>query len=178
MERILSDGTRLVIRPIRPSDKAGLSAGLTSLSEVSRHRRFLSPKVKFTAAELRYLTELDGHDHAALVAHLMDGTGVGVARYVHLPGDPPTADVAIVVADAMQSRGLGSLMADELAVIAAQNGIHRFSADILSDNVPAQRLLARLSDRLRRSHDGAGQRPGLSRPSSLVRIRLAQAARS
>jgi RimJ/RimL family protein N-acetyltransferase len=146
----------LVIRPIRPSDKAGLSAGLTSLSELSRHRRFLSPKVRFTSAELRYLTELDGHDHAALVAHLVDGTGVGVARYVRMPGEPRSADVAIVVADAMQRRGLGSLMADELAAIAAENGIHRFSADILSDNVPAQRLLARLSERLQHSHDGAG----------------------
>ncbi len=156
MERTLRDGTRLVIRPIRPSDKAGLSAGLTSLSELSRHRRFLSPKVRFTAAELRYLTELDGHDHAALVAHLEDGTGVGVARYVRMPGDSPTADVAIVVADAMQGRGLGSLMADELAVIAAENGIHRFSADILSDNVPARRLLARLTRHIERHHDGAG----------------------
>ena len=156
MERILRDGTRLVIRPIRPSDKAGLSAGLTSLSELSRHRRFLSPKVRFTSAELRYLTELDGHDHAALVAHLTDGTGVGVARYVRLPGDPPTADVAIVVADAMQGRGLGSLMADEMAAIAAENGIHRFSADILSDNVPAKRLLARLSKHLQHNHYGAG----------------------
>jgi RimJ/RimL family protein N-acetyltransferase len=156
MERILKDGTRVVIRPIRPSGKAGLSAGLTNLSELSRHRRFLSPKIRFTAAELRYLTELDGHDHAALVAHLRDDTGVAVARYVRMPGDPPTADVAIVVADAMQGRGLGSLMADELAVIAAENGIHRFSADILSDNVPAQRLLARLTRRIERHHDGAG----------------------
>jgi acetyltransferase len=156
MERLLKDGTRLGIRPIRPSDKAALSAGLTSLSELSRHRRFLSPKVRFTAAELRYLTELDGHDHAALVAHLPDGTGVGVARYVRMPGHPPTADVAIVVADAMQGRGLGSLMADELAVIAAEKGIHRFSADILSDNLPAQRLLARLTRRIERHHDGRG----------------------
>ena len=156
MERTLSDGTRLVIRPIRPSDKAALSAGLTRLSELSRHRRFLSAKVRFTAAELRYLTELDGRDHAALVAHLEDGTGVGVARYVRIPGHPPTADVAIVVADVMQGCGLGSLMADELAVIAAENGIHRFTADILSDNVPAQRLLARLTRRIERHHDGQG----------------------
>ena len=156
MERILKDGTRLVIRPIRPSDKTVLSAGLKGLSEVSRQRRFLSPKVRFTAAELRYLTELDGHDHVALVAHLIDGTGVGVARYVRIPGDPPTADVAIVVADALQGRGLGSVMAEHLAAVAAQNGIERFSADMLSDNVPAQRLMAHLSGQLERHHDGAG----------------------
>jgi len=156
MERTLRDGTRLVIRPIRPSDKAELSAGLSNLSELSRHRRFLSPKVRFTAAELRYLTELDGHDHVALVAHLMDGTGVGVARYVRMPSDPPTADVAIAVADSMQGRGLGSLMAELLAAVAATQGIKRFSADILSDNIPAQRLMAHLSGHLERHHEGAG----------------------
>ena len=155
MERILRDGTRLVIRPIRPSDKAELSAGLSSLSELSRHRRFLSPKVRFTSAELRYLTELDGHDHVALVAHLMDGTGVGVARYVRMPGGA-TADVAIVVADSMQGRGLGSLMAELLAAVAARHGIERFSADILSENLPAQRLMAHLSGHLERQHDGGG----------------------
>ena len=155
MERILRDGTRLVIRPIRPSDKAELSAGLSSLSELSRHRRFLSPKVRFTSAELRYLTELDGHDHVALVAHLMDGTGVGVARYVRMPGGA-TADVAIVVADSMQGRGLGSLMAELLAAVAASHGIERFSADILSENLPAQRLMAHLSGHLERQHDGGG----------------------
>ena len=157
MERILRDGTRLVIRPIRPSDKAELSAGLSSLSELSRHRRFLAPKVRFTTAELRYLTELDGHDHVALVAHLMDGTGVGVARYVRLPGgDGATADVAIAVADPMQGRGLGSLMAELLAAVAARHGIERFSADILSENVSAQRLMAHLAGHLEREHDGAG----------------------
>ena len=156
MERILEDGTRLVIRPIRPSDKAELSTGLSNLSELSRHRRFLSPKVRFTASELRYLTELDGHDHVALVAHLLDGTGVGVARYVRVPGTGTTADVAIVVADSMQGRGLGSLMAELLAGVAARNEIERFSADILSENVAARRLMAHLAGHLERQHDGAG----------------------
>ena len=112
--------------------------------------------MRFTTAELRYLTELDGHDHVALVAHLMDGTGVGVARYVRLPGGGATADVAIVVADSMQGRGLGSLMAELLAAVAASHGIERFSADILSDNVPALRLMAHLNGQLERHHDGAG----------------------
>ncbi|MEK6229969.1 MAG: GNAT family N-acetyltransferase [Actinomycetota bacterium] len=158
ISRTLADGTPIRIRPIRASDKVNLSAGLAALSEVSRHRRFLSPKPRFTSAELRYLTELDGHDHVALVASLPDGSGGGVARYVRLAEDPGAADVAIVVADGMQRRGLGSLLADELATVAAEHGIRRFSADILSDNVPAQRLLARLSSRLERHHDSAGLR--------------------
>ena len=73
--------------------------------------------------------------------------------------------MAIVVADAMQGRGLGSLLAEHLAAEAAANGIERFSADILSDNVPAQRLMAHLTAQLERHHDGAGR--------SAVAVRLA-----
>ena len=73
------------------------------------------------------------------------------------PAIPPTADVAIVVADAMQGRGPG--LVDGRAVWRPRplaNGIERFSADILSDNVPAQRLMAHLTGQLERHHDGAG----------------------
>jgi len=156
ISRTIADGTPIHIRAIRPSDKANLSAGLSALSEVSRQRRFLSPKPRFTSAELRYLTEVDGLDHVALVAMTAARRGVGVARYVRLAEDPSTAEVAIAVADELQGRGLGSLLADELVHIASANGIQRFSADMLSDNIPAQRLMAHLTRRLERHHDGAG----------------------
>jgi hypothetical protein len=68
----LRDGTRVSVRPIRPSDAALLSAGLAHLSPESARRRFLAPKPRFTLAELRYLTEVDHVDHVALVAVLAD----------------------------------------------------------------------------------------------------------
>ena len=57
----------LLIRPIAPSDKPLLVAGLRALSPESAMKRFLSPKVSFSAAELRYLTEVDQRDHIAYV---------------------------------------------------------------------------------------------------------------
>ena len=64
----LPDGAPVLIRPIRADDKRMLSDGLRRLSADKRQRRFLTPKHSFSRAELRYLTEVDGRDHVALVA--------------------------------------------------------------------------------------------------------------
>ena len=156
---VLKDGTRLTIRPISPEDKAELTAALGRLSEATVHKRFLSPKTSFSAAELRYLTEVDGHDHVALVAEEADAPHriVAVGRYVALPDEPGTADVAIVVGDAIQGQGLGSVLAAHLAEEAARQGIKRFSATMLGDNRAAHRLMAHLADHLERRGVAAGQ---------------------
>lgn len=121
--------------------------------------RFMSPKTRFSASELRYLTEVDGHHHAALVAEESHPPHriVAVARYVELPEEPGTADVAIVVGDPLQGQGLGSMMAAHLADAAARNGIRRFSATMLGDNRAAHRLMGHLADHLERRGIGAGQ---------------------
>jgi len=156
---VLSDGTRVRIRPIRPEDKAELTAGLGRLSEASVHKRFMSPKTHFSAAELRYLTEVDGHTHAALVAEETTPPHriVAVARYVSLADEPGTADVAIVVGDAIQGQGLGSVLAAHLAEVAVREGIRRFSATMLGDNRAAHRLMAHLAGHLERRGMAAGQ---------------------
>ncbi len=126
MLRRLPDGTPLLTRPIRADDKRLLERGLANLSETSVQRRFLSPKPRFSGAELRYLTEVDGVNHMALVAErpTQPARGIiGVARYVRLPEDPQAAEVAIVVADSWQGRGVGSLLAEELGRRARGNGI-------------------------------------------------------
>src|SRR3954466_7731098 len=105
----LSDGAVLEVRPIRPADKALLAAGLTKLSETTIQRRFLGPKPKLTAAELRYLTEVDGRDHYAIVAVRpgWDGEIVAVARWVRLASDPLSAEAAGVVCHELQGQGPG-----------------------------------------------------------------------
>ena len=165
---VLSDGTRLTIRPIRAADKAELSAGLGRLSPTTVHKRFLSPKTSFSAGELRYLTEVDGHQHAALVAEETDPPRriVAVARYVELPEEPGIADVAIVVGDPLQGQGLGTVLAAHLAEEAARHGIRGFSATMLSDNIAAHRLMAHLAGHLERRGLGSGQDEVLARLDS------------
>ena len=138
----LLDGTTVCVRPIAPEDKGLLSAGLRALSPETAYRRFLSPKLSFSPAELRYLTEVDGHDHIAYVA-VKDDTLVAVGRVVRV--DEDTADIAILVWDEWQGLGLGSWLARRLADAAAAEGVTRIAGTMLADNRPALRVMKGVS---------------------------------
>ena len=140
----------LLFRHIRPDDKGRLAAGLTRLSPESRHKRFLMPKPRFSSSELRYLTEIDGISHVAIVAVSADDPDVfyGVARFVRLREAPDTAEAAIVVADPLQGQGLGRALGRRLADEARERGVRRFTATLLGDNEAAHRLMASISARL------------------------------
>ena len=158
MLKRLPDGTQILIRPIRPDDKGMLEQGLHNLSETSVQRRFLTPKPSFSRSELRYLTEVDGRNHVALVAERPNAPVralIGVARYVRLPDDPEAAEVAVVVADHWQGRGLGTLLVDELAPRARARGVRRFTATMASDNAPAHRLFEKLARHAEEHRHGA-----------------------
>ena len=130
----LRDGSQAEIRPLRPDDKRLLVAGFERLSPESRYRRFLSATNRLSSDTLRYLTEIDHHDHEALVALASDGTWVGVARYVRSRTDPASAEAAVTVADDWHGRGLGTALTGLLARRAREEGIHRFTAVMLAEN--------------------------------------------
>jgi RimJ/RimL family protein N-acetyltransferase len=144
------DGTQLYVRHVKPGDRELIAAAWLQLSEESQRKRFLAPKPRLTGSDLRYLTEIDGHDHVALIAVRLHEPNrlVAVARYVRLREDPEVAEVAVTVADSMQGQTIGTKLGILLADEARGRGIKRFSASILSDNVPALRLMSTLSDRL------------------------------
>jgi RimJ/RimL family protein N-acetyltransferase len=152
----LRNGTRVLIRPIRPDDKALLARGMASLSPRSARLRFLAPKNRLSVAELRYLTEVDHVDHYALVAVLADDptTLAGVGRWVRDAVHPDRAEVAVVVGDCHQGQGLGTTLGIALADGARALGVGRFTATMLPENVAAQRLFAHISGRLTRRVDG------------------------
>jgi RimJ/RimL family protein N-acetyltransferase len=155
----LPDGAPILIRPIRADDKRMLENGLRHLSEESVQRRFLTPKSSFSRAELRYLTEVDDRDHVALVAEYPAEPArrlIAVARFVRLLDDPEAADVAIVVADDWHRRGVGSALSELLAARARGLGIRHFTATMAADNVPAHRLMYKLTSQLERHSSGTG----------------------
>jgi RimJ/RimL family protein N-acetyltransferase len=167
----LPDGTQILIRPIQATDKARLSAALGRLSRETIQRRFLAAKPRLSSSELRYLTEVDGHDHIALVAVLAVAPDsiAAVARCVRMPlprpeassplrSAPDTAEFAIVVGDPLQGRGLGSLLARELATAARAAGIRRFSATMAGENVAVRRLIAHFTHTLEHEHVDHGVR--------------------
>lgn len=152
-------GTQLYVRHVKPSDKDLIGKAWLQLSRESQRKRFLAPKPRLTASDLRYLTEIDGHDHVALIALRLDEPHrlVGVARYVRLPDDPESAEVAVTIADPMQGKGVGKALSVMLADEARGRGVKRFTASILTDNRPALRLMAAMSDCLS-SHSDHGVR--------------------
>jgi RimJ/RimL family protein N-acetyltransferase len=154
----LRSGRNILIRPIRPDDGPRLSAAYDRLSEKSRYRRFLSSKPYLSARDVRYLVEVDGSSHVALVATGADDRGLllGVGRFVRLQDDPGAAEFAVVVGDPFQGEGIATELLERLADIATRQGIARFRATVLADNQPAQRLVRRLARRQPRTRRRAG----------------------
>jgi fructokinase len=142
----LADGTPFSLRPIRPDDKKELSRGFARLSPASRYMRFHSLKQSLSDEDLRYLTEVDGQDHFALVAvtpshDMREEVGLGVARFVRDANEPDLAEAAITVADEQQGKGLGTILLRRLVEAARERQIRRFRAEVLVENAPMVHLL-------------------------------------
>ena len=141
----LRDGSVVELRPIASADRELLAEGFERLSPQSRYRRFFSPVAVLSERQLDYLTDVDHHDHEALVAVDPDSGGlVGVARYVRT--QPGVAEPAIVVTDDWHGRGLAGQMLDALADRAREEGVDCFVAPVLSENRAAIRLFERLGE--------------------------------
>lgn len=149
-EITLRDGARVRLRPIRPSDKAGLVEGFARLSPQSRYLRFFTDKATLSQAELRYLTEVDGERHFALAAGRLrddgsEGLGLAIGRFVCLPDEPDVAEPALAVVDDAQGLGLGRLLLLRLIAAAAERGVRSFRCDFLATNQSMQSLLREVS---------------------------------
>jgi RimJ/RimL family protein N-acetyltransferase len=138
---VLRDGSKVAIRQVRSTDAALLADGFARLSERSRQLRFLGVKNHLTVAELRYLTDVDHHDHEALGALSRDGRGVGVARFIRDTEDPGSAEVAITIVDKWQGRGLGTKLLELLSDRARHEGVARFTAAVAADNIASSKLV-------------------------------------
>jgi GNAT superfamily N-acetyltransferase len=140
----LRDGSEVIVRPIRSDDGEAIVKAFERLSEQSRYQRFMTSVNELSPSQLRYLTDVDHHDHEALVAFdPTDGDGVGEARFVRLD-DGTTAEAAVTVIDEWQGRGLGTALSNLLAERAREEGIERFNALLLASNEQMHDVLATL----------------------------------
>jgi GNAT superfamily N-acetyltransferase len=133
----LVEGVVVTLRLMAPADAAALVEFHRLLSDRSVFLRYFYPHRLLAATEVEHLTQLDGRDRLALVVECA-GALVAVGRYDRAPGRPE-AEVAFVVADAFQHRGLGTLLLRRLAQAARLVGITTFSAEVLTEN---SRMLA------------------------------------
>ncbi|MGH8997623.1 MAG: GNAT family N-acetyltransferase, partial [Acidimicrobiales bacterium] len=157
-DAVLSDGGTVLIRPIRPSDGPAIVSLHGRLSPETVYLRFFAALPSLSPTLLERFTHVDYVDRLALVGLLRDEI-VGVARYDRIPGSEE-AEVAFVVDDAHQGRGLGTLLLEHLAGAAKEAGIRRFVADTLPHN---RRMLGVFADagwRARRSFAEGAVRVG------------------
>jgi protein lysine acetyltransferase len=133
------DGTHLMLRPVLPGDRERTVHGHVQFSSETLYRRFMSARVP-TPALMHYLAEVDYVDHFVWV--VTDGTDpVADARFVRDESDRTIAEIAFTVADAYQGRGIGTFLIGALSIAARVNGVERFSARMLSDNVPMRVIM-------------------------------------
>lgn len=128
---VMSNGRPVHIRPIRPDDGDRLRAFHESLSERTIYFRFFTAKTELSDEEIERFTHVDYDNRAAFVA-VLRGNIVGVARYDRI--DERDAEVAFVLRDELQGRGLGSILLEHLAAAARERGIRRFIAETLTNN--------------------------------------------
>ena len=139
------DGTELTLRPVLPGDTERVAHGHVRFSPETLYRRFLSVRTP-TEAMLRYLFEVDYVDHFVwIVTDGGDGPVVADGRFVRDTDDPTMAEIAFTVADAYQGRGIGMLLLSALAVAARVDGVKKFQARVLTDNLPARAMLDRFN---------------------------------
>lgn len=129
---VLRDGGTAHLRPIHPADADAVQAFHTGQSQKSIYMRFFAFKARLSSKELKRFTEVDYKDRVALVITI-GGEILGIGRYDRL-ADPEEAEVAFNIADAHQGRGIGSILLEHLAAAARENGIRKFSAEVLPEN--------------------------------------------
>jgi acetate---CoA ligase (ADP-forming) len=131
---LLADGRPAEVRPILPSDLQLLQDLHGRLSDQTVYFRFFGPRRELPRREFERFVTVDYVDRLALVA-LVDGELVAVARYDRAPAELD-AEVAFVVRDDQQRRGIGTVLLEHLASAARAVGIRRFVADTLAENHP------------------------------------------
>jgi acetate---CoA ligase (ADP-forming) len=141
-DAVLADGGTVHIRPITPEDAPDLVSFHAGLSRETIYLRFFGVHPKLSADEVERFTRVDHDTRMALVATLR-GQIIGVARYDRREEGAEEAEVAFVVADEHQGRGIGTLLLEHLAAFARTRGIKRFFADTLPQNQPMQEVFRR-----------------------------------
>ena len=148
----LRDGTQAVIRLARPEDTEGVAQMHDRCSDATRYQRYFSPVTDWREDQLRRIA--GGHRGATLVAVNWRGDIVGLGNvFPDRPGDTGTAEIAVIVEDAWQGRGLGGRLLGHLVELARRQGFEEVVALVLASNSGMVRLLERLDLQWIRSTD-------------------------
>ena len=140
---LLLDGRTAHIRPITPGDADRLVEFYSRVSDESKYYRFFSPMPRLSARDVERFTTVDHSSRVALIV-LLAGRIIGVGRFdVVSEGE---AEVAFLVEDKHQGRGIAQILLEHLAQAGRELGVERFVAEVLPDN---RRMITTLRGRVR-----------------------------
>lgn len=152
---LAADGGVVRLRPITPDDADGLQAFHEALSDRTRYLRYFGPYPRISPKDMYRSTHVDHHDRVGLLLVLGEAI-IAVGRYELLERTGPrSAEVAFVVADEHQGRGLGSILLEHLAGAAAENKIETFVAEVLAENTTMVGVFREAGYQIERARDGS-----------------------
>jgi RimJ/RimL family protein N-acetyltransferase len=141
---LLSDGSQIDIRALRPEDEADMLAAVGKASAQSLQRRFFVMKRHFSDKERAFFMDIDFKNHVAIVA-VAEEAGrkviVGGGRYIVF--EPGRAEMAFVVVDTWQRRGIGSILMRHLVKIASDARLQELTAEVLPENAPMLKVFGK-----------------------------------
>jgi len=152
----LKDGTEIFFRPVKPTDEATLSEMLYSLSPSSVRRRYMAQTVCFPHKNVQQLTNVDYSQDISIVGTVPSVSGEQVVAIAQYYLDPKTraAEVAFLVQDEWQKKGLGTFLLAYLTQIARQRGVKRFYAKVLPTNKPMLAIFHNSGYKVKTEFDG------------------------
>jgi acyl-CoA hydrolase/GNAT superfamily N-acetyltransferase len=140
---LLHDGTQINFRHVHPTDLPRMKELLYALSQETVYYRFMSPQKQFSQRQIQEFVYVDHRSEVAVVGTLPDASGdeiVAVGCYYLNPKNN-RAEVAFVVHDRWQNRGIGTFLLDYLTSVARRQGIGGFTAEVLRANKPMQAVI-------------------------------------
>jgi acyl-CoA synthetase (NDP forming)/GNAT superfamily N-acetyltransferase len=151
---VLADGGVAHVRPATPADGDEIRAMHGRVSARSLYLRYFSPVKHVSDAQVAVFTDVDHDTAIGLVVILGDDIiAAGTAHRNTLQGDPDSAEVAFLVEDSQQGRGLGSILLEHLAAAAQERGIRRFTAEVLGENTQMVRVFIDMGYTVHREYD-------------------------
>src|SRR4029079_9445164 len=135
---------QIEIRPLRREDEADMLAALGKTSAQSLQRRFFVMKRHFSSKERALFMDIDFKNHVAIVAIAEEAGSkviVGGSRYIVF--EPGRAEMAFVVIDTWQGRGVGSVLMRNLINIASIAGLNELTAEVLPENTAMRKVFGK-----------------------------------
>jgi GNAT superfamily N-acetyltransferase len=159
VSEVMKDGTRVTIRAVRPGDRARFLEAFRSLEKDSIYTRFFSYRSDLSDAEIDHAVNVDFVREVALVVTTETARGeiiIASGRYILAdgPGTERSAELAFVVEEDYQGRGIASHLLAHLAALARRQNIARFEADVLSQNRAMLAVFKRGGFPLQQRRDG------------------------